>query len=222
MTQIQFLCVLFLAIEVVIAQPTDFPDGECPQSCALVNEMMQEIQALRASVSEMRSKQIDLESRQRGVETRQASNVALLNSTSELLRNVSAKQLPCPLRFQPNYSLKSCYYFSQSKLNWHQARQRCLDMQAYLVEVESKEEDDFIRATVAARGSPYHWLGGSDTLHEGVFRWSHSGRAFTYTNWHTRQPDNYKNQEDCILTWTDLKWNDGGCQHVTYFICEAN
>ena len=35
----------------------------------------------------------------------------------------------------------------------------------YLVEVESKEENAFIRATVAAcEGSP-HWLGGSDTLH---------------------------------------------------------
>ena len=89
-------------------------------------------------------------------------------------------------------------------------------MEAYLVEVESKEEHDFIRATVAARGSPYHWPGGSDTLHEGVFHWSYSGRAFTYTNWHTRQPDTYKNHEDCVLTWTDLRWNGRGCQHPMY------
>ena len=117
----------------------------------------------------MGSKQRKVESRQRGLKTSEASNVALLNSTSESLRNVSAKQLPYTLWLQPNYSPRSCYYFSQSKLNWHQARHRCLDMQAYLVEVESKEEDDFIRATVAARGSSYHWLGGSNTLNEGFF-----------------------------------------------------
>ena len=40
MMQIQFMWVLFLAVKVVIAQPTEFPKGECSQICALVNEMM--------------------------------------------------------------------------------------------------------------------------------------------------------------------------------------
>ena len=37
------------------------------------------------------------------------------------------------------------------------------------VGVESQEENDFISITIAAGGVSNHWLGGSDTLHEGVF-----------------------------------------------------
>ena len=177
---------------------------------------------MEARQVEMQSQQKEIQLRQKAMEIKQVSSVALLNSLFELVRNVSGKQLWCPQSFQPNYSLKSCYYFSETKLNWYQARQRCLEMQGYLVEVESKEEDDFIKATIAARGSPNHWLGGSDALQEGVFRWSHSGRAFTYTNWYRGQPDNSANLEDCVVTWADATWNDGQCGFTTYFICEAN
>ena len=236
MLQIQLMCVvLYLTVDVAISQSTEFLDGECPQSITLVNEMMQEIQALRASMSDMQSRQKEMQTRQREMETMQESNLAMLhsifellrnasaNSTFELLRNASTKQLsqPCPPLFQQNDSLKSCYHFSQSELSWRQARQQCLDMQAYLVEVESKEEDDFIRASIAARGGSSHWLGGSDTLREGIFKWSHSGQAFTYTNWQSGQPNNVRNQ-DCVEAYPDRKWNDIPCARTRLFICESN
>ena len=98
-----------MAVEVVIVQPTEFRDGEFPQSSTVVNAMMQEIQALRARLLEMESRQREIQtrqgeiqSRQREMVTRQASNLAILNSMFKLLRNLSAKQLPCPMYFQPN------------------------------------------------------------------------------------------------------------------------
>ena len=141
----------------------------------------------------------------------------------ELLRKVSAKQLACPHGFQPNYSLESCYHFSQSKLSWNQAREKCLGMQGYLVEVESKEEDDFIMATIATtRAGVSHWLGGSDTLHEGDFRWSKSGLSFTYTHWYAGQPDNYGNKQHCAVLSGGKAWDDIECDYNGFFICEWN
>ena len=93
-------------------------------------------------------------------------------------------------------------------------------MQGYLAEVESKEENDFIMDTIAARGNAMHWLGGN--LQEGVFRWSHSGRTFTYTNWMGGQPDNANNDQHCLRTVNDGTWDDLRCNHILFFICEMN
>ena len=38
----------------------------------------------------------------------------------------------------------SCYFFTRQKKNIHDAQKFCQDSDAYVVEIESKDEDDFI------------------------------------------------------------------------------
>ena len=77
----------------------------------------------------------------------------------------------------------SCYYFSDRKNKpnkFTKALIACQDMDAYLVEIESKAEDDFIiekalsLATGDGDGLDY-WIGAEDSDGDGIWKWATSG-----------------------------------------------
>ena len=67
------------------------------------------------------------------------------------------------------------------------------------------------------------WIGLNDLQQERKFRWSDQSRV-TYTYWNTRQPDNYRSNEDCveILPYYNQKgkWNDNTCSGKQGYICQ--
>ena len=70
------------------------------------------------------------------------------------------------------------------------------------------------------------WIGYNDIANEGIFVWDRTGKAGTYTNWASGQPDNAGQLEDCVefLTnrWLNLKgaWNDIPCYWNAPFVCK--
>merc|ERR1712021_302128 len=71
-----------------------------------------------------------------------------------------------------------------------QALSACQEMDAYLVEIESKAEDDFIieKALSLASGNGDgldYWIGAQDSDGDGVWNWATSGKPLVYTNWWT-------------------------------------
>lgn len=85
----------------------------------------------------------------------------------------------------------SCYFFTRSRKDTFQdAKQFCQDKGAYLVEIESKDEDDFIIevATSMATGDGDkldYWIGAEDLDRDGIWHWTTSGNPLVYTNWWT-------------------------------------
>ena len=73
----------------------------------------------------------------------------------------------------------------------------------------------------AGKSVSYIYIDGTDAASEGTFVSNATGRTLTYTNWHTREPSNYNN-EDCINMYPQNYglWNDIACSNHMASVCE--
>lgn len=68
------------------------------------------------------------------------------------------------------------------------------------------------------------WIGGSDDASEGTWVWISNLNTVTYTNWVRGAPNNYNNNENCIVLESVkesfyFKWNDVTCTNHNPYIC---
>lgn len=118
----------------------------------------------------------------------------------------------------------SCYYVNKTPLTWGEARQVCTTLGAFLAEVESQSEQDFLVKHVKEKYSgDGTWLGGLDTEEEGTWVWSHSGRLFenVYSSWNVGEP-NGGTVENCLHLnkHVNFLWNDVSCSRRMGYVCE--
>ncbi|XP_071954014.1 uncharacterized protein [Antedon mediterranea] len=121
------------------------------------------------------------------------------------------------------YFQDSCYKFEATKKSWTEARISCLQQDADLVVVRSKEENDFLYANSNPGGGDL-WLGISDVESEADFTWVSSKECSQYKNFGAGEPNNYGHGEDCVVldcTHSD-KWNDFPCSTKCAYVCEIN
>uniref|UniRef100_A0A673VQ62 C-type lectin domain-containing protein n=1 Tax=Salmo trutta TaxID=8032 RepID=A0A673VQ62_SALTR len=136
--------------------------------------------------------------------------------------DLMAKQT-CPEGWQKFES--SWYFLSTVKKPWEESRDDCLKRGADLVIINSKMEQKFICGL-----NKRAWIGLTDSVTEGTWKWVDGTPLTTPSYWHLQQPDNGgdnpANQEkDCVelntVTWHPVKaWNDLSCLHNRYWICE--
>ncbi|XP_077348672.1 collectin-12 [Lithobates pipiens] len=125
----------------------------------------------------------------------------------------------CPYEWR-NYTDK-CYYFSNGKDIFDDAKLFCEDKGSMLVVIETKEEQQFIKKQTNSKGN--FWIGLTDSEEEHVWKWM-DGTLPSFTNWKPGQPDNWAPEdgpgEDCAgLIYSGL-WNDFHCADLNNFICE--
>ncbi|KAK0150630.1 C-type lectin domain family 4 member M [Merluccius polli] len=107
----------------------------------------------------------------------------------------------------------SLYYISTTKKNWTASRDDCLERDADLVVINSREEQEFVR-----RQAGDHWIGLSAGDTEGTWKWV-DGTIMTSSFWLSGEPNDYGGAEDCVSTWED-GWNDAPCAYQYHWICE--
>ena len=77
----------------------------------------------------------------------------------------------CPDGWELKPEFGKCYYFIEEEITWSEANERCAaldpDNKATLTSIRSQDENDYIFSLIAG-GDP--WIGGTDTLEEGVWR----------------------------------------------------
>nr|XP_022310946.1 lectin BRA-3-like [Crassostrea virginica] len=127
-----------------------------------------------------------------------------------------------------------CYHKGQTKGNWTEAKVECRKMRSYLIEIESKEEAEWISATflenvncpAMERADCTAWIGLNDIDIEGTYVWEHSKAPLTFSNWHSSEPSvNNPNRaltRDCIDILRGGLWNDRQCSHLNWVICEKS
>ncbi|NQZ58953.1 MAG: hypothetical protein HRT88_15990 [Lentisphaeraceae bacterium] len=138
----------------------------------------------------------------------------LLNSCS------TSSSIPADaVKFQVDY-----YKFFDAPVSWHEAAEQCKKMGGQLVSVKSKQVNDFIVKLIAGKCV---WLGASDQIKEGEWRWRDGSKA-TYTNWAGHEPDNWYDGKEhwVVVGWPGYKsgeWGDTqphSRKQINGFVCQ--
>ncbi|XP_038869157.1 C-type lectin domain family 4 member E-like isoform X2 [Salvelinus namaycush] len=122
----------------------------------------------------------------------------------------------------------SCYLASKRKLNWNSAEEKCIELGAQLLVLNSEDELDYISQVIDA-GERY-WVGLVERTQEGHWTWV-DGTDYKSTPhfWDKGQPDNWQvgvSGEDCGQLHDGPHrrrklWNDADCNLTYNYICEA-
>ncbi|XP_060591267.1 CD209 antigen-like protein C isoform X3 [Ruditapes philippinarum] len=129
----------------------------------------------------------------------------------------------------------NCYSFVTTKQTWFHAAKACHDLDAKLVDVKSKDEEEFLKRTIKHQhlhDDPQtigYWTSGNDLAVEGTWVWGYpEGIPMTTTDWFPGEPNNswYNGrEEDCVALWGhdshDYQWNDQPCDNQDFYICKA-
>ena len=95
-------------------------------------------------------------------------------------------------------------------LTWKEAQQACVQMGGHLPIIRTEAEDRLVRGLMEAAGLKQAWLGATDEIKEGQWRWI-DGTEMTYTNWAKDQPNDANfdgTGEDYLVSQWDGKWWD--------------
>ncbi|GAB6018375.1 Fc fragment of IgE, low affinity II, receptor for (CD23) [Chamberlinius hualienensis] len=120
-----------------------------------------------------------------------------------------------------------CYYFSDTGKTWFQALRDCIKRGAYMISLESAEENDAIRSQLNVISEQRNhlndwWLGAWDGPQEGAFQWVSYWSRVNYSDWSPGDPNNL-NVENCVHVTPsiDYHWEDYSCNcPYDNYICE--
>uniref|UniRef100_A0AAY5KPB2 C-type lectin domain-containing protein n=1 Tax=Esox lucius TaxID=8010 RepID=A0AAY5KPB2_ESOLU len=117
------------------------------------------------------------------------------------------------------YFGSSLYFLSTKTTTWEESRQDSLWREADLVIINSEEEHIFLFGLKLRS-----WIGLTDKDEQGTWKWV-NGTVLTKGYWHSGQPDNFQNQEDCAEIYYGEDnpvetWNDLSCGATLNWICE--
>ncbi|XP_048752125.1 C-type lectin domain family 4 member M-like isoform X1 [Ostrea edulis] len=139
------------------------------------------------------------------------------------IKDTSSEQASCP----PDWTSfgHSCYMAIEQKKSWDSAAMKCIRYGSKLVEIETKDENDFLKNTLLKNKDNY-WTGGIDDVTEGKWFWAVSGSPLNFTDWNTGEPNNALKNEDCLEfskhTGRKKAWNDNRCDKTMKFVCEKS
>ncbi|XP_068387099.1 C-type lectin domain family 10 member A isoform X1 [Eschrichtius robustus] len=176
---------------------------------SLESSLENQLQELKAGYSEMLLRVQQL-----------VKNLHSLTCKMAALKSNGSQNNCCPTNWLEHEG--KCYWVSSSGKPWPEAEKYCQLEDAYLVVINSREEQDFVQAHI---GSSYTWMGLSDL--DGVWKWADGTDYETnFKNWKPGQPDDWQGHglgggEDCAHFHPDGKWNDDACQRPYHWICEA-
>lgn len=122
------------------------------------------------------------------------------------------------------------YYYSDTMMNWFQARDWCQQHYTDLVAIQNKEEIEHLNSWLPEKKG-YYWI-GIRKVHN-TWTWVGTNKILTEeaTNWAKNEPNNGRNgkkrkskEEDCVEMYIKRnteqgKWNDESCFKMKTALC---
>lgn len=118
------------------------------------------------------------------------------------------------------------YFYSDTTMNWEQARAWCRSNYTDMVAIQNQNEIEHLNSWLPMK-SGYYWIGIRKI--NNVWTWVGTNKALTLeaTNWAVGEPNNGKNlgaQEDCVEMYVKRnveagKWNDERCTKPKTALC---
>ncbi|XP_045567427.1 C-type lectin domain family 4 member D isoform X2 [Salmo salar] len=112
----------------------------------------------------------------------------------------------------------SCYFLSTERKTWEESRLDCQNRGADLVIINSRQEQKFL-----FNCNKDFWIGLTDTVTEGTWKWVDGNPLTTPKSWGSGQP-NGGGVENCVLLTHSLSdqgtWHDYPCSYNSSWICE--
>ncbi|MBS4926636.1 MAG: VWA domain-containing protein [Ruminococcus bicirculans] len=124
------------------------------------------------------------------------------------------------------------YQLFDESMSWTEAKEYCENLGGHLATITSPEEQESVESLLKSGSKNSYWLGGLKSSSE--WTWLTNEDFSLFAKWTPGQPDNYLNQEDCLMMykstnpmspsgtfgyWNDLN-NSGNCNGETFFGAE--
>lgn len=122
----------------------------------------------------------------------------------------------------------TCYFrLFDNPVHFDEAYAFCRDMNTDVASIYSRAENSVINSLRDGGFENGIWLGGQ-RINQNDFGWVNAKGGIapmTYTNYITGEPNNFKNEENCIamghkVLKPDDKWNDAKCWANKPFVCK--
>ncbi|XP_060590057.1 perlucin-like protein [Ruditapes philippinarum] len=119
----------------------------------------------------------------------------------------------------------NCYLFGAGKLSFNAAKLFCTERGSYMVVVETKEENDFLKSFMktieGVQNETSYWSGLTEHS-SGKWIWQQRGTEATFFDWGPSEPHLHPKDEDCV--WFEqingYRWSDIHCYRKTTPLCE--
>ncbi|XP_049737262.1 L-selectin isoform X1 [Elephas maximus indicus] len=115
------------------------------------------------------------------------------------------------------------YHYSETTMNWANARVFCQKYYTDLIAIQNKQEIEYLGDTLPFRPT-YYWIGIRKI--RGVWTWVGTNKSLTEEaeNWGDGEPNNKKSKEDCVEIYIKRskdkgKWNDDACHKAKTALC---
>ncbi|XP_042337728.1 C-type lectin domain family 10 member A-like [Plectropomus leopardus] len=143
-------------------------------------------------------------------------------SLERIINNSSVSSSCCPLNWDSFGT--SCYFFSRTPLNWHDARDWCNGHESHLIILNTDEEWDYVKQYTTGT---FYWVGLTDE--RGEWEWvNQTPYVMNRRRWRPGQPDAWTahglghGDEDCAHLHSDGRLNDLHCSTSLRYICQKH
>ncbi|KAM8874406.1 L-selectin [Spinachia spinachia] len=126
----------------------------------------------------------------------------------------------------PGATLGWRYHYSNTTMNWRQARQWCQTTYTDMVVIQNQAENDYLVSQLPNRDhSPYYWIGITKKTKKDPWTWIGNNSTWIgEESWATNEPNNNHVGEFCVEIYVKKeknrgKWNDEKCANKKYTVC---
>ncbi|KAK3083080.1 hypothetical protein FSP39_013428 [Pinctada imbricata] len=111
-----------------------------------------------------------------------------------------------------------CIYFGRTPTSWTSALEQCKGKGGYLLTDDNEEKHSFltnIASLLYGFGEENYWIGGTDEIIEGSWRWVETGMPMTnFDKWSRGYPTTNASNNCLYMAWEngELRWRDSPCQ----------